>query len=199
MDKIEYIVIRLNFLFRTYRRPFLIIFFNRCPFTKNEEKKFISLNTISLLFAFIFKINFIKKHLKIENMQQHKRKISQINIIVWKRGQLQRKSRSQKPLTLIRSMKYNFTHQNEGYTAILTVMKRNTARRGFEISKISRWLMNYIRNTNRVHGLSMPCTLIKILLNDDYFPKILSENLKVLIISIHCFQMSKLKNLHLQN
>lgn len=135
-------------------------------------------------------------------MQQHINKTNakyQINIIVWKRGQLRRKSRSQEPLTLIRSMKYNFTHQNEGYTAILTVMKRNTARRGFQISKISKWLMNYIRNTNRVHGLSMPCTLIKILLNDDYFPKILSENLKVLIISIHCFQMSKLKNLHLQN
>lgn len=169
---------------------------------KTRRKKFISLNTISLLCVFIFKINFIKKHLKIENMQQHINKTNakyQINIIVWKRGQLRRKSRSQEPLTLIWSMKYNFTHQNEGHTAILTVMKRNTARRGFEISKISRWLMNYIRNTNRVHGLSMPCTLIKILLNDDYFPKILSENLKVLIISIHCFQMSKLKNLHLQN
>lgn len=189
MDKIEYIVIRLNFLFRTYRRPFLIIFFNRCPFTKNEEKKCISLNTISLLCVFIFKINFIKKHLKIENMQQHINKTNakyQINI-VWKRGQLRRKSRSQEPLTLIRSMKYNFTHQNEGHTAILTVMKRNTARRWFQISKISKWLMNYIRNTNCVHGLSMPCTLIKILLNDDYFPRILSENLKVLMISILYF------------
>lgn len=149
MDKIEYIVIQL-YLQTPFSNHILL---TDALLQKTRRKKFISLNTISLLFVFIFKINFIKKHLKIENMQQHKRKISQINIIVWKRGQLQRKSRSQKPLTLIRSMKYNFTHQNEGHTATLTVMKRNTARRGFEISKISRWLMNYIRNTNCVHGL----------------------------------------------